>query len=111
MATKKTKQDAALKDSTAAKSVPLPSGSDVEAKSAAKAMQATSSAPGDEPRLPVTLRARNGYEYHIDMARSVAEALIDPDVPDAFIEVPCPVAGSRRFLHTSEIKEIDVRGL
>jgi|SRR5579875_1577054 hypothetical protein len=82
------------------------------ATSPAKAMQATSSSPpASEPRLAVTLRARNGFEYHIDMARSVAEALIDPDVPDAFIEVPGPREGIRRFLHTSEIKEIDVRGL
>jgi hypothetical protein len=91
---------------------PYPQSDPSLSNSPAKAMQATSSARTlDEPRLPVTLRARNGYEYHIDMARSVAEALLDPDVPDAFIEVPSPIRDMRRFLHTSEIKEIDVRGL
>src|SRR5579875_1146242 len=114
MATKKPKQDTAPRDIASTPRgapLPLPDPPD-EPKSPAKAMQATSSAPpADEPRLAVTLRARNGYEYHIDMARSVAEALIDPDVPDAFIEVPCPIRDTRRFLHTSEIKEIDVRGL
>src|SRR3954447_4515239 len=81
-------------------------------KSPAKAIQARSEAqPGSEERLPVTLRADNSYEYHLDMARSVVEGLLDPDVPDVFLEVHCPVAGARRFLHTSYVKEIDVRGL
>lgn len=74
-------------------------------------MQAEIEKPGAEEKLPVTLRGRNGFEYHLDLPRPAIEALIDPDVPDAFIEVPCPVKGMRRFLHTSEIKEVDVKGL
>ena len=80
-------------------------------QSRAEEMQALTMAPSSEDRLPVTLRARNSYEYHLDLARSVVVALLDPDVPDAFIEVPCSVRGTRRFLHTSEIKEIDVKAL
>ena len=80
----------------------------------AKPMQAKSEqqkAEQTEQRLATTLRTMNGYEYHLDLARSVIEGILDPDVDDAFLEVPCPVAGTRRFLHTSNIKEIDVRGL
>ena len=80
----------------------------------AKAVQAKSEQPGApqaEQRLATTLRTMNGYEYHLDLARSVVEGILDPDVDDAFIEIPCPVGGARRFLHTSNVKEVDVRGL
>src|SRR5579859_6751603 len=80
-------------------------------KSPAQTMQAEIEKPGAEAKLPVTLRGRNGFEYHLDLPRSAVEALIDPDVPDAFIEVPCSLQSMRRFLHTSEIKEVDVKGL
>lgn len=110
MATKNTKPTRSSQEST-----PPPGGSVIAPPSQlspAKAMQAHSEASGgSEERLPVTLRADNSYEYHLDMARSVIEGLLDPDVPDVFLEVPCPVNGTRRFLHTSYVKEIDVRGL
>ena len=78
----------------------------------AKAIQAISKVPPrDEPRLPVTLRTDNGFEYHLDLPQSVIEGILDPDVPDVFIEVLCPVRGVRRFLHTAFVKEIDVKGL
>jgi hypothetical protein len=108
MATKNTKPPG---DAEASKSPPQTKQTK-QSQSPAKAMQAHSEAqPGGEERLPVTLRADNSYEYHLDIARSVIEGLLDPDVPDLFLEVPCPVNGARRFLHTSYVKEIDVRGL
>jgi hypothetical protein len=79
--------------------------------SPAKAIQAISAAPRHEAKLPVALRAENGFEYHLDLERRVIEGILDPDVPDVFIEVPSPVKGIRRFLHTAFVKEIDVRGL
>lgn len=81
-------------------------------KSPAKAMQErTEIPPKDETKHPVTLRVENSYEYHLDLVRSVVDGILDPDTADAFIEVPCPVVGARRFLHTSYVKEIDIRGM
>lgn len=77
----------------------------------AKAVQAVSANPGDAVKLPVTARLENGFEYHLDLVRSVIDGILDPDVPDVFIEIPCSIANTRRFLHTSMIKEVDVRGL
>ncbi len=82
------------------------------ATKSAKAMQEQSERKQvEEEKLAVALRAQNNYEYHLELARSVVEGILDPDVPDCFIEVPCPVQNMRRFLHTSYVKEIDVRGL
>lgn len=59
----------------------------------------------------MTLRTDNSFEHHLLLPRSVVEGILDPDTPDAFIEVPCQLNGMKRFLHTSYVKEIDVRGL
>lgn len=82
-------------------------------KTPAKAMQEQSEAPPSVAieKLAVILRTDVGYEYHLELRRDVVEALIDPDIPDIRIEVPCPISSMRRFLHTSYIKECDVRGL
>lgn len=79
----------------------------------AKAVQAKSeqSKAPDEGRLACTLRTDVGFEYHLDLAREVVEGILDPEIEDVFLEVPCPVKGTRRYLHSSYIKEIDVRGL
>lgn len=79
--------------------------------SPAKAVQAVSANPGDAVKLPVTARLENGFEYHLDLVHSVIDGILDPDVPDVFIEIPCSIANTRRWLHTSMIKEVDVRGL
>lgn len=79
--------------------------------SPAKAIQVVSANPGDAMKLPVTARLENGYEYHLDLVRSVIDGILDPDIADVFIEIPCAVPNTRRFLYTSMIKEIDVRGL
>ena len=85
--------------------MPTKSAKALQAKSEQQAVQQA------EQRLATTLRTMNGFEYHLDLARSVVEGILDPDTDDAFIEVPCPVIGAKRFLHTSNVKEIDVRGL
>ncbi len=78
----------------------------------AKAMQEQSErTAAAEEKLAVALRAQNNYEYHLNLPRSVVEGILDPEIPDCFIEVPCPVQNMRRFLHTSYVKEVDVRGL
>lgn len=61
--------------------------------------------------LAVTLRTDVGFEYHLDLPRPLVESIIDPSVPDQFIEVPCALHSTKRFLQTSYIKELDVRGL
>jgi hypothetical protein len=73
----------------------------VEAKSVSKPVE----------KLAVTLRTDVGFEYHLDLPRPLVEGIIDPAVPDQFIEVPCTLHGTKRFLHTAYIKECDVRGL
>lgn len=83
----------------------------------AKTMQEQSMIPAPYLKREVTLRLENGYEYHVSMPPDELAALLDPDVPDCFIEVP-PIAsgasgqrlqGVRRYLHTGYIKEVDVR--
>lgn len=51
--------------------------------------------------------------YHVDLPVSVLIALLDPGVPDGFIEVAVqatsvhlPIGGKHRFLHTSQIREV-----
>lgn len=73
--------------------------------------QPTDDAPPVDEKLAATLRTDVGYEYHLELSRSVIKDLINPDTPDVRIEVPCPLHGTRRFLHTSYIKELDVRSL
>jgi hypothetical protein len=83
-------------------------------QSPAQTLQAQSQRAHDphiDPPLGVTLRNQNGYEYHMEMIKPVIEKVLDPDVPDTFIEIPCKVAGTRRFLNTAYVVEIDVRGL
>lgn len=83
-------------------------------KSPAKAMQDESVAPLPPAKINVTLRTDTGYEYHLELAQEVVDGILNPDVPDAFIEVPARAIGGqalhglRRYLHTSYIKEIDV---
>ena len=80
----------------------------------AKPMQAKTETPPPasiEERLPVALRLDNTYEYHLELPRSAVESLIDPDVDDCFIEVPCAIHRMTRYLHTSHIKEIVAKGL
>lgn len=51
--------------------------------------------------------------YHVDLPLSILVALLDPAVPDGFIEVKpqatsvhMPISGKHRFLHTSAIREV-----
>lgn len=81
-------------------------------KSPAKALHEQCSTLPDfykEQRLAVILRNQSGHEYHVELLRSVVEQILDPDVPDVFIEVPCNITGTKRFLSTAFISEIDVR--
>ncbi len=97
--------------------MPSKSAKSVQAKEAEVLEQVKEAEqPAEEPKIvaplfSVTLRIDNNFEYHLDLPREAVDGILDPDVDDFFLEVPCPIGGSRRFLHTSKIKEIDVRGL
>ena len=81
---------------------------------ATKTPQASEEAVDDI--LAVTLRDANGYEYNLDLARSIIDDMLNPETPARFIEVPClnqsgrDIPGSTRYLNTAYIKAIDVRG-
>lgn len=76
-------------------------------KSRARQMQEASEQSGEERKLRMTLVDDKGYEYHLTPYESVARAILDPDVPDVFIEVPVPPdlqgAVLHAYLHTSRI--------
>jgi len=82
----------------------------------AKAMQQASIEPPpatQEARIRVTLRTKVGYEYHQVYAESVVRDLVNPEVPDGFIEIEIAdqkvrPAVRHRFLHTSNIAEVDI---
>jgi hypothetical protein len=76
-------------------------------KSRAKRMQEASEQISTERQLRMTLVDDKSYEYHLTPYESVVRAILDPDVPDVFIEVPVPdqLKGSvlHAYLHTSRI--------
>lgn len=63
-----------------------------------------------ESIIRITIRTATGYEYHLDKPESVVRDIINPEVPDALIEVPIPkgVNIRHRFIHTNQIAELDV---
>jgi hypothetical protein len=85
-------------------------------KKSARGMQEASVVPPepqDEQRVRVTLRTSIGFEYHQVYPQSVVIDLLDPDVPDGFIEIQLTdgklkQSVKHRFLHTSNIAEVDI---
>jgi outer membrane translocation and assembly module TamA len=74
-------------------------------------MQEATAKPAQEQNIRLTAQTDVGYEYHLTMPESAVKDLIDPDVADAYIEVPVPndVKNVRhRYVHTSRFKQIDV---
>lgn len=82
------------------------------AKSKAKAMQEASQADVQERHVRFMITDDKGLEYHMDKPESVVRGIIDPDTPDAFIEVPVPAnlatSVKHRFLHTNRIAVLDL---
>ena len=80
------------------------------AKSKAKAAQETSQQDSQERIVRMTIIDRSAYEYHLTPYESVARAILDPDVPDLFIEVPIEpnLRGVvvHSYLHTSQIAKL-----
>ncbi len=78
--------------------------------SKAKAMQAASERDKAERRIRLTIIDNKAFEYHLNPYESVAKGILDPDVPDAFIEVPIDplLKGSvvHAYLHTSQIAKL-----
>ena len=73
--------------------------------SKARAMQQASEAPPQQEALiPVTIVDDKAFEYHFSLTESVLRGILDPDTPDAFIEVPCALPSVKHaYLHTSRI--------
>jgi len=57
-------------------------------ESKAVAMQKASQQETEERRVRVTIIDTKAYEYHLNPHESVVRGILDPDTPDAFIEVP-----------------------
>lgn len=74
-------------------------------KSKAKAMQDTSAAVESTERdIRITIVDDRAFEYHLVRRESVVRGILDPETPDAFIEVPCSIQGVvHAYLHTSRI--------
>ena len=79
-------------------------------KSRARVMLETSQAKSEERRVRITIIDRSAFEYHLTPYESVARGMLDPDVPDTFIEVPTEphLKGSvaHTYLHTSQIAKL-----
>ena len=63
-----------------------------------------------EPIIRITIRTATGFEYNLEKPASVVRDIINPEVPDALIEVPIPtdVRVLHRFIHTNQIAELDL---
>ena len=81
-------------------------------KSKAKVMQEISASESKERRIRMTVIDQKATEYHLNPYESVVKGILDPDVPDAFIEVPIePMLKSsvvHAYLHTSQIAKLYV---
>lgn len=75
--------------------------------SKAKAIHEASKQTSEERKVRVTIIDDKAFEYHLTPYESVLRGILDPDVPDVFIEVPIEpnLRGSvmHAFLHTSRI--------
>ena len=66
----------------------------------------TPAMPWQEQVIRVTIIDDKAFEYHLSLRESVLRGILDPDTPDAFIEVPVPsgIQGVKHaYLHTSRI--------
>lgn len=83
-------------------------------KSRAKIMQQKAEKPSkNDPMINITVILDNGYKEHLSLPESVVLGILDPDVPDAFLEVKVqpppggvPHPQDRRFIHTSRFREV-----
>ena len=82
----------------------------VSNKSRAKKLQEDSQQKETVERdIRITIRLDSGFEYHLVRPENVVRGILDPDVPDCFIQVPCSLQSViGRYIHTSRIKELDV---
>lgn len=85
--------------------------------SAKKMQQVTEKPPIAEPKIRITVWTDTSFHFPLQLPAAAVRDLLDPEVPDAFIEVPVgtlddSVQGSRSvkatYLHTSRIARIDV---
>ena len=84
------------------------------AKSKARAMQEASQQDAQERRIAITIIDTKAFEYHLNAYESVVRGILDPDTPDAFLEVPTEknLQGSvmHTYLHTSQIAKFYLHG-
>lgn len=80
------------------------------AKSKAKALQEASQQEADERRVRFMIVDDNAAEYHMEKPESVVRGILDPETPDAFIEVPIEprmqASIKHHYLHTSRIAHL-----
>lgn len=81
---------------------------DTPGKSRAKKLQEDSlSEVVDDPIIRITVILDNAHEIHLTRPESVVRGLVDPDVPDCFIQIPCELPSVKhRLIHTSRVKEL-----
>ncbi len=82
-----------------------------EAKSKVKRIFETSQDSAHQERqVRVTIIDDKAFEYHLQPYESVLKGILDPDVPDTFIEVPVEphLQGvvKHAYLHTSRITKL-----
>lgn len=81
-----------------------------EPKSRARKMQEASVQVTEEQRIRLTVIDDKGFEYHLNPHESVVRDILDPDVPDVFIEVPIEPSlqghVKHTYLHTSRIAKL-----
>jgi len=79
--------------------------------SAKKMQQVTERPPAAEQKIRLTVWEDSSYHFELILPAAAVRDLLDPDVPDAFIEIPIPLDVHNvkvRYLHTSRIARIDV---
>jgi hypothetical protein len=80
----------------------------------AKQMQQTSiepPPPQEEAQIRITACTDVGFKYHLTFPASVIRDLLDPDIGDAYLEIPIPPelkdSGIKHhYLHTTRIAEL-----
>jgi hypothetical protein len=76
-------------------------------KSRARKILETSAQKSEERQVRVTIIDDKAFEYHLTPYESVLRGILDPDVPDTFIEVPVEphLQGvvKHSYLHTGRI--------
>ena len=81
------------------------------ARTAKETQAASEQAKPQEQLINVTIYLDNSFHFGMALTPDVLRGILDPDVPDVFLEVPPPLNVSNvkhRYRHTSRIAMIDL---